>query len=208
MVPSAAPAVCSPVPSASPGSSCNEGVILSRVTSTKRPSTFDLDLSRRYWKHAPSGLGKIDSEELLKLDDAAFSDAWSANARSRLTHYLEEDHFVRLYEREFRDRRVLSFGSGLGLIELRLLRAGVHVTCADIVASNLGVIERAARMEGVESRLRTITLEDPPHAEYGGPYDGILLWGSLMTMPTEDQRQVLAALRSALAPAGRLELLL
>ena len=48
----------------------------------------------------------------------------------------------------FKGKDVLSFGSGIGLNEMQFVRAGARLVCADIVDSNLRVIERVAAIEG------------------------------------------------------------
>ncbi len=162
---------------------------------------FDLERSRRYWKFAPSGLGKVSTEELIQRDDESFFRHWETHFRSRLTHYWEDRHFVRYFVETFRGKSILSFGSGIGHNEVQFLRSGAAVTCADIVRSNLQVIERVCRRERL-STFRFLYLEDPAATDFGGPYDHIFARGSLMTMPADAQRRVLAGFERSLRPGG------
>ncbi len=162
---------------------------------------FDLEASRRYWQFAPSGLGKVSTEELVRKDDASLFRHWEDHYRSRLTHYWEDRHFVRHFADLFKGKSILSFGSGIGHNEVQFLRGGAAVTCADIVRSNLQVIERVSNREGL-SAVRCLFLEDPAAADFGGPYDHIFARGSLMTMPAGAQRRVLAGFQRCLRPGG------
>lgn len=170
-------------------------------------ASYDLDVAREYWQHAPTGFGKISSADLLKLDDKTFDKRWREQYDSRVNHYFEERFFNRYCADLFHGKRVLSFGSGMGVNELQFLRTGTQLTCADIVETNLRVIEREAKLEGLKG-LSLIHLSDPGTGDFGGPYDYIYIWGSLMTMPFDVQRQVMHAFKQALAPNGRMYLLL
>ncbi|MCE9590359.1 MAG: methyltransferase domain-containing protein [Planctomycetes bacterium] len=168
---------------------------------------YSLDTARKYWTYAPTGTGKISSEDLLRLDDKQFKARWNEQYESRVNHYFEERFFNRYCAGLFKGKRVLSFGSGLGVNEIQFLRAGTKLTCADIVETNLRVIERVAKIEKLKG-LSVLPLSDPAAAEFGGPYDYIYVWGSLMTMPFDVQRAVMSAFKRSLAPKGRIYLLL
>lgn len=180
-----------------------------KVTLAARMSneTFDLRDSRNYWRFAPSGMGKLDSSELLGLPDKEFYDLWSEHFASRFSHYWEERRIVPHFADEFSGKDVMSFGSGLGLNEIQFARAGANLTCADIVKSNLDVIKRVAHLEGLAD-VQTIVMEDSSRQDFGGPYDVIYANGSLMTMPAEQQKMVLSNFSKALKPDGKIILML
>lgn len=161
---------------------------------------FDLDVSRNYWRFAPSGKGKVDSSVLLTLSDNNFAAAWQEHFDSRTSHYWEENRLVRHFGRMFSGKTVLSFGSGLGLNEVHFMRFGAHVTCADIVSSNLKTIERICKLKRLDANF--IHLTDTVKTPFGGPYDFVYANGSLMTMPAPMQRQVLEKFKNALKPGG------
>ena len=168
---------------------------------------FDFNEARNYWRFAPSGKGKIDSSELMRLSDAEFQINWLEQFNSRKSHYWEERRIIQLFAEMFRGKHVLSFGSGLGLNEMQFVRTGARLVCADIVPTNLQVIEREARLEG-HSLIKTIQMEDSATEDFGGPYDYIYANGSLMTMPFSQQKQVMENFKKALNRDGRIILML
>jgi len=81
------------------------------------------------------------------------------------------------------------------------------VTCADIVADNLGVIERIARTRRLD-RLTTLFMDDSSETDFGGPYDYIYARGSLHHMPFPMQKKVMSRFKHALKPNGVIFLML
>jgi len=169
---------------------------------------FDLDRSRTYWRHAPSGIGKHDTRLLLSESPARLLDVWTQAFQARFRGYPEEDVFLREMAKEFAGKRVLSIGSGLGFHEVYYARNGAFVTCVDIVESNLKVIERVAELSGITSRVNTICCADSSETPYDSSYDVVFIYGSLMTMPEPYQAKLLAKATAALTPDGRLVLML
>jgi SAM-dependent methyltransferase len=167
---------------------------------------FDLDRSRQYWRFVPSGLGKHDTAALAHLPDAEVEALWNRAFTSRVMRYPEEDCFMQVMAPQLRDARVLSIGSGMGFHELYYARCGARVVCCDIVDTNLAVIRRMAARKRVNG-VSTI-LSDGMDPAFGGPYDVAFIYGSLMAMPTEDQRALLAGVRRVLVPSGWLVLML
>ncbi len=167
-------------------------------------SEFSLDNARRYWRHAPAGADKLDTDSLLAAGDAR-ADVWDAAFRSRLITYPEEEQFLRTFAQRVSGRRIVSIGSGLGFHELFYAAAGAQVTCCDIVATNLGAIERVA----AERRLPIATFcrPDLTAQPLPGPADIVLVYGCLMHMPADAQRVLLERARDALAPGGSIVLM-
>lgn len=163
--------------------------------------SFDFDAARNYWKHAPSGKGKCDTAELMELDDQAFFSQWNSHFKSRLTHYWEDRLMVEHFATLFKNKRILSFGSGIGHNEVQFLEQGAEVVCADIVQSNLDVIDRVCRIKKIKG-CTTLFMEDSANTDFGKPYDYIYVRGSLMTMPENLQVKALANFYKALKPNG------
>jgi SAM-dependent methyltransferase len=167
---------------------------------------FDLERSRSYWRHPPTGQGKADTSVLAALDDRRLCDTWDDGFRGRFLNYPEEEQFLRTFSRELRGKRLLSVGSGLGFHELYYAAAGADVTCADIVESNVGVIERVARLKGVQSvAARYVATGDV--GDLGADFDVVFLYGCLMHMPHAQQRALMTSARRALSPHGRIVLM-
>jgi SAM-dependent methyltransferase len=168
--------------------------------------TFDLDRSRSYWRHAPSGSGKADSTGLAALDDARLAAEWDRGFRERFLNYPEEEQFLRTFSESVKGQRVLSVGSGLGFHEIYYAAAGAAVTCADIVESNLSVIDRISRIKNL-GPVRTCDVSASSIGNCGRGFDVVFIYGCLMHMPPDRQRALMDAARAALAAGGRLVLM-
>lgn len=167
-------------------------------------SQFDLEESRRYWRHAPAGAGKLDTDSLIASGDASL-DVWQAAFRSRLLNYPEEEQFVRVFASRVRGRRIVSIGSGLGFHELFYAAHGAQVTCCDIVPTNLRVVEDIASRAQIP--MTTFCEADLTAQPLPGPADVVFVYGCLMHMPSEAQRALFARAREALAPGGSIVLM-
>ncbi len=169
---------------------------------------FDAERARSYWRYAPSGLGKHDTRLLATLPDTELLQIWNDAFIARFRGYPEEDIFAQIAAQDFASRRILSIGSGLGFHEVLYASRGAEVTCADIVESNLAVINRIASLRGVADRIKTLYCADSSEAVYGGPYDVVFIYGSLMVMPESMQRNLLARAKASLTPRGQMILML
>jgi SAM-dependent methyltransferase len=169
-------------------------------------SRFSIERARAYWRHAPSGAGKHDTAVLSTQSDEQLLATWDEAFRRRFTVYPEEMTFLRVFAQTAGGRRLLSIGSGLGFHELHYLSRGAIVTCADIVPSNLEVIQRVARLRHL-GPVQTVLLDDETDFP-GGAFETVFVYGSLMAMPADAQRTLLARAAKAMAPDGRIVLML
>lgn len=167
---------------------------------------FNLNVSRNYWRLAPSGLGKHDTTELRNMPADELEGLWNEAYAARMRVYPEEAEFLKAIAPELDGKRILSIGSGLGLLEIFLQSRGATLTCADIVDSNLAVIQKVSAEKNGHA-ISTILIEDAEQ-DFGGPYDVVLIYGSLMTMPEPMQRSLLRRCRAALVPQARMILML
>lgn len=165
---------------------------------------FDLRDARRYWRHAPAGAAKLDTDALVAAGDASV-EVWDAAFRSRLTTYPEEEQFLRTFADRARGRTLVSIGSGLGFHELFYAAAGARVTCCDIVATNLTAIDRVASHRHIP--IATFCRPDLTAQPLPGPADIVFIYGCLMHMPAEAQRALVDRAREALAPGGSIVLM-
>lgn len=165
---------------------------------------FDFEKSRHYWRLAPSGAGKHDTSALAETDQAAFLAEWRQGFESRFSNYLEEDEFLAVMGKEFSGQRILSIGSGLGFHESYYASQGARITCYDIVPTNLNSISRISSLLGLG--IQTSLLERD--TVFDGEFDCVFLYGSLMTMPRNEQRGLLDRAAQALIPGGRMVLML
>jgi SAM-dependent methyltransferase len=167
------------------------------------PEKFSIDRARAYWKHAPTGFGKMNSEDLLELEEDEFKAILRTRMKERYFYFWEDVPVVNHFCEMFRGKNVLAFGTGLGPEEIRFLKAGARVTCADIVESNLKTIERIVALEGLEG-FSSLLMEDPSLTEFPDSIDFFYARGSLQTMPFELQKTVIEKIKEKLAPNGQL----
>ena len=167
-----------------------------------------LERARQYWRHAPGGGGKVDTVRLLEASDEEFLRIWDEARRGKRLTYWEEEDFLRYFASRARDRDVFSFGCGLGYSELDLLKANARVTFADIVPSTISCVERLCSLRGHADRSRFMLMDDSADVGFGGPYDFVFAYGSLMHMPEERQAAVLESMFDALRPGGAIWLML
>jgi SAM-dependent methyltransferase len=166
-----------------------------------------LERARAYWRFAPGGEGKIDTRDLLSSSEPMFLETWARNREARRCSYWEEPHFLRLFSDELAGKRVFSFGCGLAYAETEFLEHDAHVTFADIVPSNVECVRRLCRLRGYD-QAAFLVLTDSAETSFGGPYDAIFAYGSLMHMPAERQVKVVQGFDRSLTPGGPILLML
>lgn len=164
---------------------------------------YDIDKAREYWKFAPSGFGKTDSSRLLDLDDREFGQAIYPVLQERYFYFWEDVPLINHFCEMFRGKKILAVGSGIGPEEIQYLKAGAQVTCADIVETNLRVVERTAQLEELDG-FSYIHLKNHDTTPLPESIDYLYARGSLQTMPLEMQQKLLARIEKILAPGGRL----
>ena len=165
---------------------------------------FKIDEARRYWRHAPAGATKLDTDSLLG-SGASGGDVWDAAFRSRVLNYPEEEQFLRVFADRARGQRLVSIGSGLGFHELFYAAAGAQVTACDIVPTNLRVIEQVAAERAIS--IATFFRPDLTAQPLPGPADIVFVYGCLMHMPADAQRALFTRAREALVAGGRVVLM-
>ena len=102
--------------------------------------------------------------------------------------------------------RVLDVGCGQGTQALRLARLGHAVTGLDLSPELLGRFAAALDEEPEEVRRRVTLVEGPGESAAAlGEFDLVLCHGVLMYLDSDEE--MLAALAGALAPGGRVSLL-
>jgi SAM-dependent methyltransferase len=170
-------------------------------------NSFSIERAQSYWRFVPSGEGKHNTVELAQLPDRELEPLWDRAFASRFLRYPEEDSFMQVMAESFHGKQILSIGSGMGFHEIYYQKHGAHITCCDIVPSNLEVIRRISKIKGL-SAIKTIPSDNSAQETFNGPFDVAFVYGSLMAMPADDQRRLLAQVKKALRPSGRIVLML
>jgi len=154
------------------------------------------------WREVPGGSDQGErqfSDDLLRMSPEALLADWDRHnaAAGDLRGW-----WWRLYEGQFRSKKVLDIGSGRGFDAMHFAAAGAQWTCCDIAPTNLGIIERVAAAKGVAvSTLPIVSL-----ASFEAlPRDFDFVWcnGSLLHIPFNEAREECAAILSRLKLGGR-----
>ena len=111
-------------------------------------------------------------------------------------------HVVAWLDRERpRPGRALDVGTGLGDTAEDLARRGFEVVAFDVAATAIAATR--ARFPGSRVDYRTLDLLRLP-AELAGAFELVVECYTLQVLPPEARRRAVAALRTTLAPGGRL----
>ncbi len=162
---------------------------------------------RRKWHEVPSGaLLRRTTGDLAKLSDADLLAFWKKQHADCSTgrSYSIRGWYYDLYKDQFRGRRVLDVGSGLGFDALTFAAQGAMVTCADIVQSNLDLLARLARIMSLGQSVSFHYIEDL-NSLTQLPADFDFLWaqGSLINAPFEQMKPEISELARHLKIGGR-----
>lgn len=150
------------------------------------------------WQEVPAGAdtdGRRQSADMVLLPLAEW-ERLSANAAEL------RGWWWRLYAPQFRGKRILEIGSGLGFDAIHFASAGATWTCCDIVKSNLAVIDRVAHARGLS--IETLMIEGLASFD-ALPTDFDAVWanGSLINLPFKDAQAESLAILQHLKPGGR-----
>ncbi len=168
-------------------------------------SGFDLSEAQNYWRYAPTASDefKADTRSLSDEPDDRLEAFYRINLRERFENVSDEILFVNQFAEKFRDKAVLSFGSGFGFQEILFERQGARVTCMDIVKENIGVIQRISKIWKLEN-LSTAVQSNASELGVDRTYDCIYAHGSIHHMPFENQIELFKAFDRALNDGGEI----
>ena len=133
------------------------------------------------WNIIPGDESKIrpNSHELLKLSDK--------DLLKKFDHFILEDksNYRTEYRRKYilgrNYKKILDLGCGLGRDGIFLAERGYEVTFADIIPSNIKLIQKICKLKKLNCKFKLIQ----SYEDYGslGIFDLILAMGSLHHMP-------------------------
>jgi len=164
------------------------------------------ELLRRKWGEVPfTAQGRVHSSQMLNLSTAELRERWGEALIEQSTgeNFSIRGWYYALYSDQFRGKRVLDFGSGLGFDTITFARAGALVDSVDLVRDNLTVTERLAETFGL-TNVKTVYLEDLTSLDtLREMYDVIWCCGSMLHSPFDVVRDESQILLRHLKPAGR-----
>ncbi|MCX5661527.1 MAG: class I SAM-dependent methyltransferase [Planctomycetota bacterium] len=123
--------------------------------------------------------------------------------------YLVEPHIPAFAQFEqWRGKRVLEIGCGLGTDTMNFARAGAIVTAVDLSQESLDLAKQRARVLGLEGRIQFFQANAEELRKHipEGQYDLVYSFGVIHHTPHPER--VLEEVRQVLAPGGTLKLMM
>jgi len=159
---------------------------------------------RQKWHEVP-GHRRVDTVDLLRLDDADLGAFWRREFELATTDglYRARGWYHDLYAPLMRGACLADFGSGLGLDALRFASEARHVTCIDIVPENLEIIGRVAKILRLDNVSTCLISDLHSFDSLADSYDVVLAQGSLHHAPEHVVVPEMHALASRLRQGGR-----
>lgn len=165
-----------------------------------------LQLLRGKWGEVPlTEETRAHSDALLDLSDEELLRTWTEGLLDSSTGkaFDVRGWYHLVYKDIFRGKKVMDVGSGLGFDSVTYAEGGAHMTCVDIVESNLEVVKRICKLKGIAD-VRFCYLKDlTVLRELPADYDAIYCQGSLINAPTEITRIEAQELLKHLPVGGR-----
>ncbi len=165
-----------------------------------------LEVLRQKWGQVPfRRTDRTHSRDLLNLSDEELLAAWTQALADQAAgeHYDVRGWFYTLYRDQFRGKKLMDVGSGMGYDGLTFARAGAEVTFVDIVKDNLAIVKRMASLFGL-TNCRFHFLDDfESLSSLDRDYDVIWACGSLINAPYEFTKAECARLVEHLKVGGR-----
>lgn len=150
---------------------------------------------RNHWQAAPCGDRLAESE---RGSTAYFREVEETRYRAEpfIPGFAAFD--------DWRGRRVLEVGVGLGTDHVQFARGGAHLSGVDLTPAAIEMTARRLGLEGLESQLQVADAERLPFAD--GSFDLVYSWGVLHHTP--DTEAAIAEVRRVLAPGGQVRIML
>ncbi len=164
------------------------------------------DLLRAKWHEVPGGLmDRVDTEHVLGLSDWELRDFWQGVHHEASTGpaYPVRGWYHELYRDQFRGKRVLEVGSGMGIDALHFIAHGAKWHFADIAPSNLRLIRRLLDAFGYDCDGITYVEDLGSLDALPGGFDFIYCQGSMINVPFAFARHETLHLLPHLRPGGR-----
>lgn len=161
---------------------------------------------RAKWHEVPGADDRYSTRNLSAAADAELLRIWEDSRRTSAegSGFSIRGWYHLVYRDQFRNKKVMDVGSGMGIDAVTFAAAGASVTCVDIVETNLDVVRRIAEIKGVADRMSFHHLSDiSTLSSLPRDYDFIWAQGSMINAPFEVMRAECAALLEHLPPGGR-----
>lgn len=164
------------------------------------------EILRKKWGEIPGGdVNRVKSDEINNQPDDELLARWN-DAVFKATegeYFRVRGWYHMLYKDVFKNKKVMDVGSGFGIDALTFAKAGIDVTCVDIVESNLEVLKRLCKIMHLDNVkfLYIQDLDSLKQLDYD--YDVIWCQGSMINAPVSVMKKECAALMEHLPVGGR-----
>jgi 2-polyprenyl-3-methyl-5-hydroxy-6-metoxy-1,4-benzoquinol methylase len=164
-------------------------------------------LLRQKWSEVPlTSQQRVLSQDLAHMADEELHRLWSQCWEEQATghNFDVRGWYYTLYRDQWRGKRIIDIGSGLGYDAMTFAGAGAaEVMCIDLAPTNLEVIRRIATGRGLPN-VRTLHMEDfRSLLQLDACYDVVWACGSLINAPFAFTRAECQELLQHLKPEGR-----
>jgi len=144
-------------------------------------------IQRSKWSSVPGTIYKrIENYDLLKLDDIEFIEKYN--------EMIKEDNksYRAIYREKYLlndSKKILDLGCGIGRDGVFLAEKGYQVTFADVVPSNIHLVQRVCKLKNLKCKF--VILEKINDYENLGTFDLIIAMGSLHHMPMKITKKII-----------------
>lgn len=160
---------------------------------------------RGKWSEVPTDSHRIDTRALMKLDDDALIQKWTAIRDSAISgaNFCVRGWYHELYRPLISGSKMLEIGTGMGLDGLTFAPLAGSYTFVDISQNNLALLERLTKLLSIKNAT-FIFLQDLDSLEVlQSDYDVILASGSLHHAPYDLIHKEIQRLAARLKVGGR-----
>ena len=162
---------------------------------------------RQKWSEVPlTSQNRVFSQDLAQMANEELHGLWSQCWEEQATghNFAVRGWYYTLYRDQWRGKRIIDIGSGLGYDAITFAGAGAaEMMCIDLAPTNLEVIRRIATVRGLHN-VRTLYMEDfGSLLQLDAYYDVVWACGSLINSPFAFTRAECQELLQHLKPGGR-----
>jgi SAM-dependent methyltransferase len=176
---------------------------------------YDFGHAQREWSAPPfDNIGYISSAEALDMPDEQLRELVTRCEANRYSTDIA-DGIGRNHQNLWRSelgldsttgKRIMDFGSGMGIESLQFARTGNRVIPADIVPENVQLASRVLRLSGFEPDATVNVRGETPFFDLAGSID--IFYSNGVLHHTPRIRDILARAREVLSPGGEARLML
>jgi hypothetical protein len=163
------------------------------------------DLLKNRWKVVPFGQEDRESTEILMgfSDEKLLGIYNTVLTKDTEIDYSHRGWFHTLYRDLLIDKRILDIGTGMGISSIQFLKWGNSVTFADLVPSNLALVERLVSLMGLQMNAEYLLIESFDDLNNLNELDVLFSGGSLHHAPKEFLMPEYQILQSKVRNGGR-----